>query len=200
MSTPIFFTTNYGVGASSSPDHGFQPSWANLPPTIFDPSQSVSRDQLLGTTRRPIWEESKERFEREEAARKQLQQELDRSDQLALNSVATLFNVASSLVGAVGATLVYAGKVIGAVGNGAAKVREYVATRRSGAERFDPIGRKGRKRNTIEKVRRGTLFDSDSEDQTEDEDNNEDDNDSDSERHGTESMLAMPPHMVGATP
>lgn len=85
----------------------------------------------------------------------------------------------SGVASAVGAGLGYAGKVFYAVNSGVGRARRYVVTR--GADRYDPIGRRRRRRVRVE-------------------DGSEDSDLETDEESGTQSMLSMPPHMVGATP
>lgn len=200
MNTP-FFTMTPPVSTSyagfhtprkfrDEDDHGFQSSWAAIPQvSIFDRSNTVSRDQVLGTVRRPIWQEAEDSFNREAAARRAalsqelgLQADLDRSHYLALSSIAAVWNVVSNVASAVGIGLGYAGKAIGAVNSGVGRATRFVVTRRS-VDRYDPIGRRNRRRVRVEDGNE----DSDSQTESESE-------------SGTQSMLSMPPHMVGATP
>lgn len=188
MATPIFsgYVGNYSSKFRDSPDdHGFQSSWASVPQVAFDSSSYTTRDQVLGTPRRPIWQEAEERFLQEKALKRVafekelgLQVDLDRSHYLALSSVAVVWSVVSNIAGAFGTGLGYAGKAIHAVSNGVGKARGFVDSRRI-RDSHNPMGRRHR--------RRGRVQSSDSE--TESESGN-----------GTQSMLSMPPHMVGATP
>lgn len=192
METPIFsgYTNNYSSHPRDSPDdHGFQPSWASVPQVAFDSSNYIARDQVPRTPKIPIWQEAEERYCREQAAKRAaLEQKLrldlqqDRSHYLALSSVAAVWSVVSNIAGALGTGLGYAGRAVRAVNSGVGKARGFMDSRRI-RDSYNPMGRKNRKKGSA---------------QTGDEDpDSETDSDS---GNGTQSMLSMPPHMVGATP
>lgn len=191
METPIFsgYKGIYSSHPRDSPDdHGFQPSWATVPQVAFEPPTYTTRDQVPRTPKRPIWEEAEERLDREAALKRvALEQklkiqaaDLDRSHYLALSSVATVWNVVSGIAGALGTGLGYAGRAVRAVNTGVVKAKGFMGSRRT-REPYSPMGRRNRKKGRVQKG--GS------------------DSETESERgNGTQSMLSMPPHMVGATP
>lgn len=180
-------------------DYGFQPTWATVPvQAAFDtsPGTGARRDQLLGITRKPIWQEAEEK-ERERELFNQEQLDMTATESFALATMATAFHATSGVAKIVGTTFVFAGKVLWAVGDG---VKNIISKRISQAG-LTPMERKirmkSRKKPVVKKRVKSRMFDTDSETA---EDDNEDDSDSDPETTGMQSMLAMPPHMVGATP
>lgn len=111
-----------------------------------------------------------------------LQVELDRSHYLALSSVATIWSVVSNIAGAFGTGLGYAGRAVRAVNSGVGKAKGFMDSRKI-RDSYNPMGRKNRKKGRAQSGGGNS------------------DSETDSEREsGTQSMLSMPPHMVGATP
>lgn len=193
METPIFsgYKGTYSSHPRDSPeDHGFQPSWASVPQVAFESTPYTTRDQVLRTPKRPIWEEAEERLNREAAVKRvALEQklniqatELDRSHYLALSSVAAVWNVVSGIAVAFGTGLGYAGKAVRAVNTSVGKAKGYMDSRRI-RESYNPMGRRNRKKGRAQNA--GGNSDSETESEI---------------GNGTQSMLSMPPHMVGATP
>lgn len=182
-------------------DYGFQPNWATIPvQAAFDtsPGTSAYRDQLLGTTRKPIWQEAEEK-ERERILFQQ-QLEMTPTESFALATMATAFHATSGVARIVGTTFVYAGKVLWAVGDG---VKNIIA-RKMGEAGLTPMERKirmkAKKKPVVRKRVKNKVFDSDSETAEDDNEEEESEEESDHETTGMQSMLALPPHMVGATP